>query len=108
MSLTHEAAYECVSIICQVLLSSFVQNFISFSENILCQGWLSHLAIFNLFLSFPQVLFVVVQAVVDGFGQVCSDLGSGLVVACPVAARVLTEARRGLCDDKDLVDILVI
>lgn len=69
---------------------------------------LSHLAALDLLLSLPQVLFVVVQPVIDGLGQIGCDLGPGLVVSCAVAAGVFAEVRRGLGDDEDLVDILVV
>lgn len=68
----------------------------------------SHLTALELLLSFPQVLFVVVQPVIDGFGQVGGDLGSGLMVACAVAAGMLTDVGRRLGDDEDLVNVLVV
>lgn len=67
-----------------------------------------YLGALNLFLSLPQVLLIVVQPVVNGFGQVRGDLGSGLAVARPVATGVFAEIGRGLGDDKDLVNVLVV
>lgn len=56
----------------------------------------------------PQVLLIVVQAVVDGLGELGSDFGAGDVVACTVASRVLAQVRWRLCDDQDLVHVAVI
>lgn len=67
-----------------------------------------YLATFHLFHSLPQVLLVVVQPIVDSFGQVRSDLGAGLVVARPIATGVFAEVGGRLGDDEDLVDVLVI
>lgn len=67
-----------------------------------------YLGTFHLFHSLPQVLLIVVQPIVDSFGQVCSDLGAGLVVARPIATGVLSHIGRGLGDDEDLVHILVV
>lgn len=68
----------------------------------------SYLGALKLLLPLPQVLLVVVQPVVDSFGQVGGDLGSGLVVACAVAAGVFADVGRSLGDDEDLVDVLVV
>lgn len=69
---------------------------------------MTYLGTLSLLLSCPEVLLIVIQAIVDGFSQVGGDLGAGLVVACPVATRVLAEVRRGLSDDEDLVNVMVI
>lgn len=72
------------------------------------QACWSHLAELNLLLSLPQVLLIVVQPIVDGFGQVCCDLGPGLVTSCAVTTGMLADVRRGLRDNQDLVDVLVV
>lgn len=56
----------------------------------------------------PQVLLVVVKAIIDGLGEFGSDFGAGDVVARAVAARVLAQVRRRLRDDQDLVHVAVI